>query len=85
MPITKSTKPYDRHALQYIPVYELGVASNSVNIKNSSGRFIGSVEAMEVPRFKAMEKGKTPTTFTPSSDWRLTFSIPLMDELGLSL
>jgi hypothetical protein len=78
-------KQYDRQAFQYQPAFELGLASNSVNIKNRYGRFIGSVEAKEVPMFKSMSKGELPSTFVPASNWRLVFSVVLMDELGLVL
>lgn len=83
--ISERIKQYDRNAFQYQPVFELGLASNTVNIKNRNGRYIGSIEAKEVPKFKNMPKGETPETFKPSPDWKLIYSIVLMDELGLKL
>lgn len=78
-------KQYGRNKFKYQPLFELGVASNSVNIKNSNGRQIGSIEAKDVPEFINMDKGKTPESFEPVPNWKLIYSTLLMDELGLIL
>jgi hypothetical protein len=72
---------------QYIlqPEFELGVASNNVIVKNTSGRPIGTIEAKDIPRFLHMPKGTTPKTFKPVNNWKLCYSSLLMDELGISL
>ncbi|MGK2231284.1 MAG: hypothetical protein ACI92O_000442 [Colwellia sp.] len=59
--------------------------SERIKQYDRNGRYIGSIEAKEVPKFKNMPKGETPETFKPSPDWKLIYSIVLMDELGLKL
>lgn len=69
----------------YQAEYELGIASNTVRVKNAKGRAIGTIEAKDIPRFMNMSKGETPATFKPVKDWKLCFSVVLMDELGISI
>jgi hypothetical protein len=78
-------KQYDRSKFQFQPLFELGIASNAVNIKNSNGRLIGSIESKDVPAFRNMNKGATPPSFEPIKNWELIFSSLLMNELGLTL
>lgn len=65
--------------LTFTPQYTLGVASNSVNVKNKQGRMLGYLEAKDVPKFQAGDVN----LLEPVKGWKLTFSIELQKKLGL--
>ncbi len=65
----------------YIAQYQsaLGVRSNVVNIKIRDKRIIGYVDKKDLEAFITGD----PSVLTPVSNWKETFSIKLMDVLGL--
>jgi hypothetical protein len=65
--------------LTFVPQYVMGVASNMVNVYNVQNRLIGTVEAMNVPRFAAGEA----SVFNPVENWKMSFSQKLKVALGL--
>lgn len=74
-----------RASFIYQPEYELGIASNDVLVKNSSGRLIARIEAKEVAGFINMPKGELPASLRLVDNWKLCFSVVLMDEFGVSI
>ena len=75
----------ERIKFDFQPEFTFGLASNDVRVKNSKGRTIGTIEAKDIPRFINMANGEVPTSFKPVKDWKLCYSVVLMDELGISI
>lgn len=74
-----------RIKFNYQPLFELGIKSNMVNVRNCKGILIGTIEAKLIPSFINQATGAFFEGFTPVNTWKNYFSLELIAELGLDL